>query len=87
KAWSHQDRAAYLEMTTLLSPYLLCSQGDRVAMAHGVEGRFPFLDHRVMEFCNNLPSHLKLRGLNEKYLLKVIYMELVVFFHLQLLHI
>jgi len=43
--WSSLNQAAYLEMTTLLSPYLLSSQGDRMAMAHGVEGRFPFLDH------------------------------------------
>ena len=34
-------------MTTLLEPYLLAAQGDRVAMAHGVEGRYPFLDQRV----------------------------------------
>ena len=38
--------------------------------ANSVEGRFPFLDHRVVEFCNRLPPNLKLRGLTEKYLLK-----------------
>jgi asparagine synthase (glutamine-hydrolysing) len=59
-----------LEVVTFLSPYLLSSQGDRMAMAHAVEGRFPFLDYRVVEFCNNLPADLKLRGLTEKYLLK-----------------
>src|SRR5207244_951077 len=53
-----------------LSQYLLSSQVDRVAMAHSIEGRFPFLDYRVVEFCNRLPSNLKLRGLTEKYLLK-----------------
>ncbi len=41
--WSALGRAAYLEMTTLLSPYLLSSQGDRMAMAHGVEARVPYL--------------------------------------------
>ena len=45
--WSKLERAAWLEVTTLLEPYLLAAQGDRVAMAHGVEGRYPFLDHRV----------------------------------------
>ena len=45
--WSALERAAWLELTTLLEPYLLAAQGDRVAMAHGVEGRYPFLDHRV----------------------------------------
>ena len=41
-----------------------------MGMANSIEGRFPFLDHRVVEFCNNLPASLKLRGLDEKYLLK-----------------
>jgi len=39
-------------------------------MANSVEGRYPFLDHRVIEFCSRLPVEFKLRGLNEKYLLK-----------------
>ena len=68
--WSPLAKAQYLEITTFLSPYLLCSQGDRVAMANSVEGRFPFLDYRVVEFCNRLPSNLKLKGLNEKWLLR-----------------
>jgi asparagine synthase (glutamine-hydrolysing) len=68
--WGHLQQAQYLEITTFLSPYLLSSQGDRVGMAHAVEGRFPFLDYRLIEFCNQLPAHLKLRGLDEKYLLK-----------------
>jgi len=68
--WSPLARAQYLEITTFLSPYLLSSQGDRVAMANSVEGRFPFLDYRVVEFCNRLPAQLKLRGLNEKWLLR-----------------
>jgi len=63
-------RDQYVEAHTLLSGYLLSSQGDRVAMANSVEGRFPFLDHRVIEFASRLPPSLKLRGLREKYLLK-----------------
>jgi asparagine synthase (glutamine-hydrolysing) len=39
--WSHLGQAQYLEIVTFLSSYLLSSQGDRVAMAHSVEGRFP----------------------------------------------
>lgn len=69
-AWTPLARAQYLEIATFLSPYLLSSQGDRVAMAHSIEGRFPFLDYRVTAFCNQLPEKLKLRGLTEKYLLK-----------------
>ncbi|MFN2565529.1 MAG: asparagine synthase (glutamine-hydrolyzing) [Gemmatimonadaceae bacterium] len=68
--WDPVHRAAYLELTTLLSSYLLSSQGDRVAMAHAVEGRFPFLDHRLVELAAALPPGSKLRGLREKEILK-----------------
>jgi asparagine synthase (glutamine-hydrolysing) len=57
-------------MVTFLSPYLLSSQGDRPAMAHSVEGRYPFLDYRVVEFCGRLPASMKQRGLREKWLLR-----------------
>jgi asparagine synthase (glutamine-hydrolysing) len=68
--WSGLARDQYAEAHTLLSGYLLSSQGDRMAMANSVEGRFPFLDHRVIEFANRLPPRYKLRGLTEKYILK-----------------
>lgn len=68
--WSPLNRAAYLEMTTLLSPYLLSSQGDRMGMAHAIEGRYPFLDHRLYEFAAALPTSSKLLGLKEKEILK-----------------
>ncbi len=58
--WSALERAAYLELTTLLAPNLLAAQGDRVAMAHGVEGRFPFLDHRVFDCSVALSPERKL---------------------------
>ena len=63
-------KAQYLESRIFMSGYLLSSQGDRMAMGNSVEGRYPFLDHRVMEFCNTLPDDFKLKGLNEKVLLK-----------------
>lgn len=63
-------KAQYLEIKIFLSGYLLSSQGDRMGMANSVEGRYPFLDHRVMEFCASLPPDFKMRGLNEKILLK-----------------
>jgi asparagine synthase (glutamine-hydrolysing) len=68
--WSLLNRAAYLEMVTLLASYLLSSQGDRMAMAHGVEGRFLFLDHRLFAFAAALPTRSKLRGLREKDVLR-----------------
>lgn len=73
--WDPLHKAQYLETTILLSQYLLSSQGDRMAMAHSVEGRFPFLDHRVVEFAGQLPPSLKLNGLTEKYLLKKVSRE------------
>lgn len=75
--WSVLGRAQYLEVTTFLSSYLLSSQGDRVAMAHSVEGRFPFLDYRLVEFCNRLPATSKLRGLRDKRLLRKLGRELL----------
>jgi asparagine synthase (glutamine-hydrolysing) len=63
-------RAQLLEARTLMAGYLLSSQGDRMLMAHSVEGRFPYLDHRVIEFGNALDPRLKMKVLNEKYLLK-----------------
>jgi asparagine synthase (glutamine-hydrolysing) len=68
--WGPLARAQYLEIKIFLSQYLLSSQGDRMGMAHSIEGRFPFLDCRLVEFCNRLPARVKLRGLTEKYLLR-----------------
>ena len=68
--WTPFAQAQWLETTGLLPGYILSSQGDRMSMAHSVEGRFPFLDHRVVEFSSRLPPRLKMKGLDEKYLLK-----------------
>lgn len=69
-SWHPLERAQYLETACLLPGYILSSQGDRVAMAHAVEGRFPFLDHRVVELGARLPPSLKVKGLREKHLLR-----------------
>lgn len=68
--WKPLNRDQYIEVHTLLSGYLLSSQGDRMAMANSIESRFPFLDHRVIEFAAQLPPRYKIMGLNEKYILK-----------------
>lgn len=64
------SKAQFLEMDIFLSNYLLSSQGDRVAMANSLELRFPFLDYRVIDFAMRLPPVWKIKVLNEKYILK-----------------
>ncbi len=71
-SWPPLTRAQYIEMKIFLSNYLLSSQGDRMTMAHSVEGRYPFLDHRVIEFAFKLPVRYRLNGLTEKFILKKI---------------
>ncbi|MFT3668905.1 MAG: asparagine synthase (glutamine-hydrolyzing) [Pseudoxanthomonas sp.] len=68
--WNDLARDQYVEAKSLLAGYLLSSQGDRVAMANSIEGRFPYLDHRLIEFANRLPPSFKIRGMTEKYLLR-----------------
>ncbi len=70
RRWSFLAQDQYLEVRTLLSGYLLSSQGDRMLMAHSVEGRFPFLDADLVEIANALPASAKLHGLDEKQVLK-----------------
>ncbi len=68
--WHPLHQAQYLETRILLPGYILSSQGDRMAMAHGIEGRFPFLDHRLVEFAATLSPDAKLKGLREKHILR-----------------
>lgn len=64
------SQAQYLEIHTFLEGYLLHAQGDRMLMGNSIEGRFPFLDYRVAEFAARLPERLRLRDMQEKYLLR-----------------
>jgi asparagine synthase (glutamine-hydrolysing) len=68
--WSGLSKSQFLEANIFMSGYLLSSQGDRMAMGNSVEGRYPFLDYRVIEFCNQMPDNYKLNCLNEKFILK-----------------
>ena len=68
--WDPLCQAQYLEATLFMSGYLLSSQGDRMMMGNSVEGRFPFLDSDVIEFASTIPPEYKICGLNEKFLLK-----------------
>ncbi|MCF6240416.1 MAG: asparagine synthase (glutamine-hydrolyzing) [Bacteroidales bacterium] len=68
--YDYLGKAQWLEMNIFMSGYLLSSQGDRMGMANSIEGRYPFLDHRLIEFCSKINPEYKLHGLNEKYLMK-----------------
>lgn len=68
--WSPLARAQFLEIETFMSTYLLACQGDRVAMAHGVEVRYPFLDPQVVQLASALPDRVKLQGLKDKLVLR-----------------
>ena len=70
EGYSALGKAQYLEITTFLEGYLLHSQGDRMLMGHSIEGRFPFLDYRVAELAARLPDRMRLRGLEEKHVLR-----------------
>jgi asparagine synthase (glutamine-hydrolysing) len=70
EGYTSLQKAQFIETNVFMSGYLLSSQGDRMAMGNSVEGRYPFLDHRIIEFASTLPDEYKLKGLNEKYILK-----------------
>lgn len=63
-------RAQVLEATLFMSQYLLSAQGDRPAMAHSVEIRLPYLDHRLIELAARVPASWKISGMKEKQILK-----------------
>lgn len=63
-------RRSYIDFKLRLSDHLLGDHGDRMVLANSVEGRYPFLDKEFVEFVQKVPPHLKLRNLNEKYILK-----------------
>jgi asparagine synthase (glutamine-hydrolysing) len=69
RGWSDLQRRQYVDLVTALPDNLLVKT-DRLLMAFGLEGRVPFLDHRLVEFGLSLPDRLKVRGRQGKWLLK-----------------
>ena len=63
-------QSLYLLCKSMLPNYLLGQLGDRMELANGVEGRLPFLDHRLIELVRTLPGRLKVNGAVEKYVLR-----------------
>jgi asparagine synthase (glutamine-hydrolysing) len=70
------DAAMAVDIKSYL-PYDLLTKVDIASMANGLEARSPFLDHVVMEFAAQLPTHLKLHGRQSKYLLKKTFADLL----------
>jgi asparagine synthase (glutamine-hydrolysing) len=76
KKWHPLHSALYIWCKAALPNQLLTVLGDRVEMAHSVEGRQPFLDHRLTEYVMGLPPSMKFRyeaatnSFNEKWILK-----------------
>ena len=68
--WHPLHKAQFLEITIFLSTYLLSSQGDRMGMAHSIEVRMPYLDHRLIDYMGRVPPWWKMCGLHEKHVLK-----------------
>lgn len=75
--WQHQlkgrhpvNQSLYLWTKLTLANYILNTLGDGCEMASSIEGRLPFLDHKLFEFTRNLPLDLKIRNGIEKYVLK-----------------
>lgn len=64
------SKSLYLWSKHTLPYYLLTVLGDRMEMAHSIEGRLPFLDHKLVEFAVSLPSHFKINNMTEKYILR-----------------
>jgi len=64
------NQSLYIWGKTMLPNYILSNLGDRMEMAHSVEGRLPFLDHYVVEEAARMPVSMKIRGMTEKYVLR-----------------
>jgi asparagine synthase (glutamine-hydrolysing) len=64
------NQSLYLWAKSALPNYILTVLGDRMEMAHSIEGRVPFLDHHVVECLREIPVALKIRGMTEKYILR-----------------
>lgn len=67
--WDAVNRSLYTDLKGWL-PDTYLEKIDKAAMAVGLEGRVPFLDHRLVEYVFGLPGRWKVRGRTTKYLLK-----------------
>ncbi|MCP5043437.1 MAG: asparagine synthase (glutamine-hydrolyzing) [bacterium] len=64
------NQALYSWARIHLPNFVLTFLSDRMEMAHSIEGRVPFLDTKVAEFCAGVPIHMKIKGMREKHVLR-----------------
>jgi len=64
------NQSLYLWAKTALPNYILSNLGDRMEMAHSVEGRLPLLDHHVAAHVARMPIAMKINGMTEKFVLR-----------------
>jgi len=64
------NQSLYVWAKTMLHNYILSNLGDRMEMAHSVEGRLPFLDHHLVEAVAKMPVSMKISGMTEKWVLR-----------------
>jgi len=64
------NQALYLWCKIHLPNFILTFLSDRMEMSHSIEGRVPFLDHKVAEYAAGVPIHLKIKGMREKHVLR-----------------
>jgi asparagine synthase (glutamine-hydrolysing) len=64
------NQSLYVWSKTMLPNYILSNLGDRMEMAHSVEGRLPFLDHHLVEAVARMPVSMKINGMTEKWVLR-----------------
>ncbi|MCG6928378.1 MAG: asparagine synthase (glutamine-hydrolyzing) [Acidobacteria bacterium] len=64
------NQSLYIWAKTTFPNYILSNLGDRMEMAHSVEGRLPFLDHHVVAQVTRMPVAMKIQGMTEKYVLR-----------------
>ena len=68
--WNPLNQSLYVGYKVLLAGHMLISKADRIMMRSSVEGRYPFLDEEVIDFCAGLAPEYKVRGLTDKWLLR-----------------
>jgi asparagine synthase (glutamine-hydrolysing) len=70
KRWHPLNQSLYVGYKIHLPGHLLSGKGDRALRSASTEGRYPFLDEEVIDFCAQLPPEYKVRGLTDKWLLR-----------------